>query len=142
MRQTSRIISAAPERLRSHKGAVGFQHDPLQRNVGSGFDGFAGIFEGQHTGKTDVPAHIHQLPCHFRRTGVAVEYTGNTLKFLDDAHAVIVGIPFVDDYRHVKLLCQFHLQPEGFLLDLPGDVLIVIVQTNLTNGLDLGVEFT
>ena len=56
-----------------------------------------------------------------------------------DVHAVLVGIPLMNDDRKIQLSCQLHLHAEGLQLQLPGDILVMIVQADLTDGLDLGI---
>ena len=58
---------------------------------------------------------------------------------LYDIHSVLVGLPFVDDDGKSQLLRQGHLHPKCFFLNIPGDILIVIVQANLSDGLHLWV---
>ena len=60
-------------------------------------------------------------------------------KLGDDLHTILVGIPFVYDDRQIYFLCQFHLHPEGFFLDFPWDILIMVVKTDLADGLHLFV---
>ena len=71
-----------------------------------------------------------------------MEYALDLGELLDDGHAVVVSLPFVDDDGHIQLLRQGHLHGESLFLDLPGDVLVVIVQTDLANGTDFGIKFT
>ena len=71
-----------------------------------------------------------------------MEHAGDFRKLLHDLHAILVSLPLVDDDGQVQFLCQSHLSPEGLLLDVPGNVLIMIVQTDLTDGLDFVVLFT
>ena len=137
--ELSGIVSLAPEGLRRHIGAVGFQHDPVQRNLGCHFDSLSGVLEGQHAGEADVPAPLDQLLRHFGGAGIAVEDTGDLGELIHHLHAVLVGIPFVDDDGQAQFFCQFHLHPEGLQLDLPGDVLVVVVKTDLADGLDFGI---
>ena len=53
----------------------------------------------------------------------------------DDVHAVLVCLPLVDDDGLFQLPGQLHLSPKGLLLNIPRDVLIVIIQADLSNGL-------
>ena len=50
-----------------------------------------------------------------------------------------MGLPLVDDHRQVQLPGQGHLGPEGPKLNFSGDVLIVVVQADLSDGPDLGI---
>ena len=57
----------------------------------------------------------------------------------DNGHAVLVGLPVVDDDRQVQLLRQGQLGPEHRLLPLPGRVVLpVVVQSDLPDGHHLG----
>ena len=70
-----------------------------------------------------------------------MEHAGDIGKFPDDVHAVLMGFPLVDDHRQAAFPGQRHLHPKGPLLDLPGNILIVVVQTDFSNGPDFGVLF-
>ena len=63
-------------------------------------------------------------------------------KFLHNPHSVLMGLPLMDDHRQGKLRRQPHLGPKGLLLTLPWDILIVVVQPDLTDGANLGISFT
>ena len=71
-----------------------------------------------------------------------MEHAGDLREFPDHRHAVLMGFPFVDDYRQVQFPGQGHLIPEGPELNLPGDILVVVVQADLPDGLHLGILFT
>ena len=70
-----------------------------------------------------------------------MEHTGYVGKLPNHRHAVLMGIPLMNNNGQLQLPGQLHLHPEGLLLNVPGNVLIVIVQTNLTDGLDLRILF-
>ncbi len=67
---------------------------------------------------------------------------GDLREFLHDGQTVLMGLPLVDDHRQLQLPGQGHLGPEGPLLHLPGNVLIVIVQPDFPDGPHLGILFT
>ena len=50
-----------------------------------------------------------------------------------------MGFPLVDDHRQPQLPGKTHLGPEGRLLPVSGNVLIVVVQADLSNGHHLAV---
>ena len=68
-----------------------------------------------------------------------MEYPRDLREFLHDLHAILMGLPLMDNGRELQLPRQLHLGPEGPLLDIPGDVLIVVVQADLSNGHHLAV---
>ena len=68
-----------------------------------------------------------------------MEYARHIREFPHDIHTVSVGIPFVDNHRQLRLPRQLHLHFKGFYLDLPIEALVIIVQSDLTNGFYLGV---
>ncbi len=55
---------------------------------------------------------------------------------------VLVGFPLMDDDGQIQFPRQRHLGAERRLLTLPGDVLVMVVKANLTDGPDFGIEFT
>ena len=63
---------------------------------------------------------------------------GDLGEFLHDPHAVLVGLPLMNDHGQLQLPGQGHLGAESALLDFPGDVLIVVVQSDLADGPHLG----
>ena len=58
-------------------------------------------------------------------------------KIPQDFQAVRQGLPLVDNHRKPNLLSQGHLHPEGLFLNLSGNVLIVVVKADFSNGLHL-----
>ena len=68
-----------------------------------------------------------------------MEHTFHRWKLTNDVHSVLVCLSLMDNNRHIQFLCQFHLGDESLFLDFPGDVLVVVIQADLANGLDLGI---
>ena len=132
--ESARVVAPAPEGLRGHIGAVGFQYDPVQWDGSGGLHGFPGVFEGQNAGEANVPTPADQPFRHFRRAGIAVEHALDRGKFLHNPHSVLVGLPLVNNHWEVKLRRQRHLGPKGLLLALPWDILVMVVQTDLADG--------
>ena len=63
-----------------------------------------------------------------------MKHAGYLWKFPHNGDPIGMGIPFMDDHRHIQLPGQSHLRPESFLLNFSGDILIMIVQTDFTDG--------
>ena len=71
-----------------------------------------------------------------------MEHPRDLRELFYNADAVLMGFPLMDDDGQIQFPCQRHLGAERRLLTLPGDVLVMVVKTNLTDGLDFRIQFT
>ena len=68
-----------------------------------------------------------------------MEHPPHPGELLHHGQAVGVGLPVVDDDGEVQVPGQLELGPKDLLLQVPGDLLPVVVQADLSDGLHLGV---
>ena len=127
-----RVAPLAAERLRSHVRAVGFNQQAVERNLCGSFYRPTGIFEGDDTGEADVhpqPQHLLRDLC---RAGKAVHDALGTV-FVEQFQCVLVGIPIVDDDRHVQILGKGELLFKDFALDIPRrGIVVVVIQSDFS----------
>ena len=68
-----------------------------------------------------------------------MKYPGDLREFLHNPDSVLMGFPLVDNHRQPQLPGKTHLGPEGCLLSVSGNVLIVIVQADFADSPDFRV---
>jgi len=128
----------------SQIGAVGLEDETFTRAGCDHLQRFAGVFKRDRTVETQIEAFLQEDGGGFDTAGIAMEHAGDLAKrslggnLSDNRQAVGRRFAVMDDYWQIQFLGHFELGAENVTLDIARREIIVIVQTDLSNGHDEG----
>lgn len=137
--QISGIVSFAPVGCGCKIRAVRFDEDAFDGDGLYHFHQFFGIGESDNTANADMEAHFYIVQCHFRRAGVTMDGTTADIGTGNDVKRILRGFSGMDDNGKPGFLRQSELLDEPEALEFTGVGIVMIIQTDFTDGNDLFV---
>ena len=132
----SRFVALAAERIRREIGRVGFDQNPIGRQVGCNRAQCGRVFEGQDAAEGDIAAERDGAAGEVGAAGEAMQHSREGALpgfFLKNARGVGVGFARVNDQRQSGRARRRDMGAKAPLLRVARAVVVVIVETRFAD---------
>jgi hypothetical protein len=128
-----RLVAFTPVRRRRKVGAIGFAQNSIGRHERSHLAHILSFWKRNDPRKRDVHAECQGLFGERRRARKAMHHSAHRAAGLlsQDSQRVVLSLAGMNDDGQIELAGEADLQPEDFLLDVPGREIVVIIEADL-----------